>query len=78
MVCILLRACVIITMYFLKVGITSWGIGCGAVDVPGVYASIPSSLCFIDWATQCVYGNKYKDEYYDIEVNPFKESISEH
>merc|ERR1712241_1080564 len=52
---------------FIQVGITSWGVGCGAIDVPGVYASIPSSLCFIDWATKCVHGNKYSSDYYDIQ-----------
>ena len=26
---------------YLQVGITSWGIGCGTKDVPGVYADVP-------------------------------------
>ena len=47
-------------------GITAWGIGCGTTQVPGVYASIPASLCFIAWASKCVHGNEYVSEYFDI------------
>ena len=50
-----------------QVGITAWGVGCGKANVPGVYASISSALCFIDWATKCVHGDRYSN-YYNIEV----------
>ena len=45
-------------------GVTSWGIGCGQKDVPGVYADVSKALCFIDFATKCQHGNKY-DDFYD-------------
>ena len=47
----------------LQVGITSWGLECGNPGFPGVYASVVEGLCFIDWATKCVDGDKYKDFY---------------
>ena len=36
---------------FTLVGVTSWGIGCGAANSPGVYADIshPSMMRFINW-----------------------------
>ena len=52
---------------FFQVGITSWGIGCGQSGVPGAYASISSSLCFIDWAIKCKEQTYYQD-YIDIKV----------
>jgi hypothetical protein len=30
-----------------------------------VYASVTKGLCFIDWATKCLEGDKYID-YYDV------------
>ena len=50
-----------------QVGITAWGIGCGQSGVPGAYASISSSLCFIDWAIKCKEQSFYQD-YIDIKV----------
>ena len=49
---------------FVLSGITSWGIGCGDEDVPGVYADVSKAICFIDFATKCQHDNKYQ-EYYD-------------
>ena len=49
---------------FVLSGITSWGIGCGQEDVPGVYADVSKAICFIDFATKCQHDNKYQ-EYYD-------------
>lgn len=37
-------------------GITSWGIGCGEAGLPGVYTNVTESLCFIDFATRCAFG----------------------
>ena len=44
-------------------GIISWGIGCNKADVPGVYASIRNSLCFIDWDTKCKHKNEFIGHY---------------
>ena len=44
---------------YILTGIISWGIKCGQKGVPGVYASVKEALCFIDFATRCVHGNKY-------------------
>ncbi len=41
-------------------GITAWGIGCGVEGRPGVYADVADGLCFIDWATKCKTGQKYR------------------
>jgi len=41
---------------YYQVGITSWGIGCGKEGIPGVYADVSESLCFIDYATKCALG----------------------
>ena len=48
---------------FILTGVSSWGIGCGEEGVPGVYTSIKSNLCFIDWATKCKHGRKYNNFY---------------
>ena len=47
----------------IQAGITAWGIGCGKENVPGVYASLTESVCFIDWATKCKHGDKYIDDF---------------
>ena len=51
------------TFRYILTGITSWGIDCGKEGVPGVYASVQKALCFIDYATKCKHGDKYKDFY---------------
>lgn len=40
---------------YVQTGIVAWGIGCGA-NLPGAYANVSDSLCFVDWATKCVHG----------------------
>ena len=47
----------------MQAGITAWGIGCGEENVPGVYASLTESVCFIDWVTKCKHGDKYIDDF---------------
>jgi hypothetical protein len=32
---------------------------CGKSNIPGVYASTASGLCFIDWATKCISGTDF-------------------
>lgn len=51
------------TKRYVQVGIVAWGLECGLPNTPGVYASVPYGLCFIDWATKCVHGNKYNSFY---------------
>ena len=46
-----------------QAGVTAWGIGCGEENVPGVYASLTESVCFIDWITKCKHGDKYIDDF---------------
>ena len=46
-----------------QVGITAWGVQCNVPNIPGVYASIPDGLCFIDFATKCLEGDKYSSNY---------------
>ncbi len=48
---------------YVLAGITSAGIGCGRINVPGVYAAVPDGLCFIHWATRCKVGRKYSGFY---------------
>jgi len=40
---------------YVQAGIVAFGIGCGT-EIPGVYANVSTSLCFIDWATKCADG----------------------
>ena len=54
-----------------QVGVTSWGVGCGQSGVPGAYASVSSSLCFIDWALKCKENSTYV-EYIDVKVILYK------
>ena len=53
--------------HYVQAGITAWGKGCGRQGVPGAYADISSSLCFIHWDTKCQAGSKYSD-FYDIPI----------
>lgn len=41
------------TSRYVIVGVTSWGIGCGTKDVPGVYANVPG---FVQWVDEIVLG----------------------
>ena len=42
-------------MYFglPQAGIVSWGIGCGGVGTPAVYANVASAACWIDSVVSC-------------------------
>merc|ERR1711937_179268 len=42
---------------YVQAGIVAWGIGCGEQGTPGVYASVSKSLCWIDYAMSCYYGD---------------------
>jgi len=44
---------------FEQVGIVAWGIGCGEEGVPGAYADVSEAVCWIDYATTCVYGEDF-------------------
>ncbi len=56
---------------YVLAGITSAGIGCGRVNVPGTYAAVVDGLCFIHWGTRCKLGNKYKGFYDYPECDDF-------
>ena len=43
-------------MNILQAGIVAWGIGCGEDNIPGVYASVPEGVCWIDLAMSCQSG----------------------
>ena len=38
---------------WVQVGAVAWGLGCGD-DVPAIYSSIPSAMCWVDWVMSCV------------------------
>jgi len=38
---------------YVQAGIVAWGIGCGEDNIPGVYASVPEGLCWIDYVMSC-------------------------
>merc|ERR1712126_486803 len=38
---------------YVQAGVVAWGIGCGEGNVPGVYASVPEAVCWIDYAMSC-------------------------
>merc|ERR1712240_28593 len=38
---------------YVQAGVVAWGIGCGEDNVPGVYASVPEAVCWIDYAMSC-------------------------
>jgi len=38
---------------FVQVGAVAWGVDCGG-NIPAVYSSIPSAMCWIDWVMSCV------------------------
>jgi len=39
-----------------QAGIVSWGIGCGEINTPAVYANVAKASCWIDKAVQCYLG----------------------
>ena len=41
---------------YVQAGIVAWGIGCGEDNIPGVYASVPEGVCWIDLAMSCQSG----------------------
>merc|ERR1711973_907439 len=38
---------------YVQAGVVAWGIGCGEDNIPGVYASVPEAVCWIDYAMSC-------------------------
>merc|ERR1711963_1199377 len=40
-------------------GIIAFGVGCGNKEIPDVFASVHSALCFIDYDVKCKHGEKY-------------------
>ena len=56
-------------------GIVTWGLKCGKKDVPGVYADVTQGLCFIDWVTKCIHGDKYQQYYNYPQCNNWLENL---
>jgi len=48
-----------------QAGIVSWGIGCGGVGTPAVYANVARAACWIDNRISCYYGIKSFYDYTD-------------
>ena len=40
-------------------GIIAFVVGCGNKEIPDVFASVHSALCFIDYDVKCKHGEKY-------------------
>jgi len=47
-------------------GLIAWGVGCGQAGIPGVYANVADSLCFLHHDVQCKRGDKYVN-YFNIQ-----------
>ena len=60
---------------FVLSGIVSWGLKCGKKDVPGVYADVTQGLCFIDYVTKCIHGDKYQQFYVYPQCNNWLEDL---
>eukprot|EP00090_Calanus_glacialis_P004714 TRINITY_DN13548_c0_g1_i3.p1 TRINITY_DN13548_c0_g1~~TRINITY_DN13548_c0_g1_i3.p1 ORF type:complete len:457 (-),score=110.09 TRINITY_DN13548_c0_g1_i3:90-1460(-) len=43
---------------FVQAGIVSWGIGCGGVGTPAIYAHVAKAACWIDSQVRCFYGDE--------------------
>jgi len=41
---------------YVQAGVVAWGIGCGEDGTPGVYASVSTAVCWIDYAMSGYYG----------------------
>ena len=40
-------------------GIVNFGFECGRIDIPEVFSSIQSALCFIDYDVKCKHGKEF-------------------
>jgi len=56
----------VITNY-VQTGIVAWGVECGKVDVPGVYASVSSGACFLNYAARCMLGKDWGAGLYGLD-----------
>lgn len=46
----------------LQIGVVAWGIGCGRLGVPGVYADVLKTKPWIDEVISKVFGNDLVEE----------------
>merc|ERR1712177_171307 len=42
---------------YIQAGVVAWGIGCGEDNVPGVYAAVAESVCWVDYSMSCRAGS---------------------
>ena len=59
-------------------GIVNFGFECGRIDIPEVFSSIQSALCFIDFDVKCKHGKEFIEHIdFDRQCSSWVENLTE-